>query len=161
MSNVSISLDTSCCSRLCTQSVYQGTVIDLDMVDEVLNFITLNLHRYKLFSSQYTKICIQCSKLTKPVYLTDVTMKVAHSKLEILISLGGFYDGLAFSPTGLNRFDINSLPPHYRPTLSTFYVFILHFLYLCPRCQLFYNMGWRAPKRGLHISTFFHPILIS
>jgi len=27
-------------------------------------------------------------------------------KLEILKSLGGFYDELAFSPTGLNRFHI-------------------------------------------------------
>jgi len=37
-------------------------------------------------------------------------------KLELLKSLGGFYDELPFSPTGLNRFNIAIIPflhPHF------------------------------------------------
>jgi len=42
-------------------------------------------------------------------------------KLEILKSLGGFYDGLAFSPTGLNRLHISYNTLHYNTS-----VIILH-----------------------------------
>jgi len=73
-------------------------------------------------------------------------------KLEILKSLGGFYDRLVFSSTGLNGFHISSLPPsrlvidlHYQCCM--FLSFVFYGSYVCQICQLFYNKGWGAPKR--------------
>jgi len=86
-------------------------------------------------------------------------------KLEILKSLWGFYDEPAFLPKGQSRFHISCLAPStlvidllYVPCL---YHSLLIVLIFARAINYFTIWGWGVPKRGWHISTFFHLILIS
>jgi len=79
-------------------------------------------------------------------------------QLEILKSLGGFYDGLAFSLTRLNRLHVsyNTLPLstllkdiHYQCCMLLSFIFYgSHF---CQSCKLFYIM--ECPQEGV---TYFN-----